>query len=229
MAEPTFGWPLLHSELPPKALKPLATHIYNVAGLSDVNEGHLIQRLFASKLPWEWRITSQSYLGHEDRTSQEGKAYRVYLAAVAGELVIEGKTFAGSGGSDNRRLDAAFKGAATVAFKNACKWAGLTSQLFLDGRAMDHIYDSPEKNAPTNEPSEAGPPLGLTSTANSVEPQSPASPPWTGSVEKAKAAVKPLEAKGNCPVCGKTLRTRKSQYGEFIGCSGYPDCRYVQK
>jgi hypothetical protein len=88
----------------------------------------------------------------------------------------------------------------------------------------------PEKKVATIEPPEAGTaPLGHTSTANSVEPQSPASPPWTGSVEKAKAAVKPLEAKGTCPVCGKALRTRKSQYGDFIGCSGYPDCRYVQK
>ena len=28
-----------------------------------------------------------------------------------------------------------------------------------------------------------------------------------------------------CPDCGKPMRKRKSQTGEFWGCSGYPDCR----
>src|SRR6185437_4221752 len=133
---------LLHSKLPKAALKPLSESVYGVSGLTDVNEGHLIQRLFASEFGWEWKITSQSYLGFEDRTSQSGKTYRVYLASVAGELVIDGRSFAGSGGSDNRKLDAAFKGAATVAFKNACKLAGLTAELYLDGRAIDHIYET---------------------------------------------------------------------------------------
>jgi len=135
-------WQLLHSKLPKAALKPLSESVYGVSGLTDVNEGHLIQRLFASEFGWEWKITSQSYLGFEDRTSQSGKTYRVYLASVAGELVIDGRSFAGSGGSDNRKLDAAFKGAATVAFKNACKLAGLTAELYLDGRAIDHIYET---------------------------------------------------------------------------------------
>jgi restriction system protein len=28
-----------------------------------------------------------------------------------------------------------------------------------------------------------------------------------------------------CPECGKPMRKRKSQKGDFWGCSGYPDCR----
>lgn len=28
-----------------------------------------------------------------------------------------------------------------------------------------------------------------------------------------------------CPECGKPMRKRKSQTGEFWGCSGYPECR----
>lgn len=28
-----------------------------------------------------------------------------------------------------------------------------------------------------------------------------------------------------CPECGKPMRKRRSQKGEFWGCSGYPDCR----
>ncbi len=31
-----------------------------------------------------------------------------------------------------------------------------------------------------------------------------------------------------CPKCGKDLVLRKSIYGEFIGCSGYPKCRYTE-
>lgn len=141
MSETPAGWKLLHSALPSKAIKPLATAVYGVAGLSDVNEGYLIQRLFASGLTWDWRIVKQEYLGFEDRAVKD-KDYtqRYYLAAVHGELNIEGRMFHGSGASDNRRPDAAYKGAATVAFKNACKWAGMTAELFLDGRAIDHIY-----------------------------------------------------------------------------------------
>jgi len=32
-----------------------------------------------------------------------------------------------------------------------------------------------------------------------------------------------------CPNCGKPLVLRKSIYGSFIGCSGYPKCRYTEK
>jgi DNA topoisomerase-1 len=32
-----------------------------------------------------------------------------------------------------------------------------------------------------------------------------------------------------CPKCGKKLLLRSSMYGKFIGCSGYPACRYLEK
>ena len=32
-----------------------------------------------------------------------------------------------------------------------------------------------------------------------------------------------------CPECGKDLVVRKSKYGSFVGCSGYPDCKYIKK
>jgi restriction system protein len=31
-----------------------------------------------------------------------------------------------------------------------------------------------------------------------------------------------------CPWCGKQLVKRNSKFGEFIGCSGYPRCKYKQ-
>ncbi|HVX93249.1 MAG TPA: DNA topoisomerase, partial [Candidatus Dojkabacteria bacterium] len=40
----------------------------------------------------------------------------------------------------------------------------------------------------------------------------------------------PLMLKQTCPDCGKNLVERKSRWGKsFIGCSGYPDCTYIQK
>lgn len=29
-----------------------------------------------------------------------------------------------------------------------------------------------------------------------------------------------------CPKCGNPLILRKGQYGEFYGCSGYPQCKF---
>ena len=31
---------------------------------------------------------------------------------------------------------------------------------------------------------------------------------------------------GSCPVCGKDLRIVRGKYGTFIGCTGYPKCKY---
>jgi DNA topoisomerase-1 len=33
----------------------------------------------------------------------------------------------------------------------------------------------------------------------------------------------------NCPECGKPLQRKVGRYGPFVGCSGYPDCRYIKK
>jgi DNA topoisomerase I len=33
----------------------------------------------------------------------------------------------------------------------------------------------------------------------------------------------------DCPVCGKPLSLRRSMYGQFLGCSAYPTCRYIEK
>ncbi len=32
----------------------------------------------------------------------------------------------------------------------------------------------------------------------------------------------------DCPECGRELEVKWSKYGRFLGCSGYPDCRYTQ-
>jgi DNA topoisomerase-1 len=33
---------------------------------------------------------------------------------------------------------------------------------------------------------------------------------------------------GQCPDCGKPLAQRHSRRGSFVGCTGYPECRYIQ-
>ena len=32
-----------------------------------------------------------------------------------------------------------------------------------------------------------------------------------------------------CPECGKDLVIRKGKFGEFVSCSGYPECKYIKK
>jgi DNA topoisomerase-1 len=59
---------------------------------------------------------------------------------------------------------------------------------------------------------------------------------WNGflpTVETAKDAERvPLpepEAIGeDCPQCGKPLVKKRGRFGEFIACTGYPDCRYTR-
>ena len=41
--------------------------------------------------------------------------------------------------------------------------------------------------------------------------------------------IKYEETGETCPKCGKPLVIKKSRYGEFIACSGYPECDYIKK
>jgi len=42
-------------------------------------------------------------------------------------------------------------------------------------------------------------------------------------------AVKGTEVEGEvCPDCGKPLIEKWSKFGKFLGCSGYPDCKYIK-
>ncbi|MFA7422406.1 MAG: type I DNA topoisomerase [Acholeplasmataceae bacterium] len=50
-------------------------------------------------------------------------------------------------------------------------------------------------------------------------------------VEHAQKNMKKIPPKMTdelCPKCGKTLVIRKSRYGEFVACSGFPKCRYIK-
>jgi len=44
-----------------------------------------------------------------------------------------------------------------------------------------------------------------------------------------KAAEAPKLLEKNCPTCGKPLRVMRGRYGEFVACSGYPECKYIEQ
>jgi DNA topoisomerase-1 len=47
------------------------------------------------------------------------------------------------------------------------------------------------------------------------------------SPRKPRAEV-PISELGACPKCGKALVKRTSKRGEFLGCSGFPRCRFIK-
>ena len=44
-----------------------------------------------------------------------------------------------------------------------------------------------------------------------------------------KEVVAQRENAPDCPSCGKPMRQRKSQKGDFWGCSDYPTCRGIRQ
>jgi DNA topoisomerase-1 len=55
-------------------------------------------------------------------------------------------------------------------------------------------------------------------------PAAPGEPPAQAPVVRGKAAPTGL----TCPKCNKELVVRQGRLGEFLGCSGYPKCRFTQ-
>jgi len=39
--------------------------------------------------------------------------------------------------------------------------------------------------------------------------------------------IKEPEVIGQCPECGEDLLKRHGRYGEFVGCSGFPKCKFT--
>jgi DNA topoisomerase-1 len=55
--------------------------------------------------------------------------------------------------------------------------------------------------------------------------------PFNQDLETAKVkmqALKGAETEEKCPQCGKPLVVRFSKSGKFLGCSGYPECKYIK-
>lgn len=47
--------------------------------------------------------------------------------------------------------------------------------------------------------------------------------------DKTREKPEPEYAGENCEICGKPMVIKHSRYGEFMGCSGYPECKNTKK
>jgi DNA topoisomerase-1 len=47
-------------------------------------------------------------------------------------------------------------------------------------------------------------------------------------VELKRMPLKPVETDKKCPKCGKTLVIRSGRFGQFIACSGFPECKHTE-
>jgi len=56
--------------------------------------------------------------------------------------------------------------------------------------------------------------------------------PFAAALEAAKVNMKTIKKEEvleeKCPECGKQLMVRAGRYGDFIACSGFPECRYTR-
>jgi ssDNA-binding Zn-finger/Zn-ribbon topoisomerase 1 len=41
--------------------------------------------------------------------------------------------------------------------------------------------------------------------------------------------IGPITLERNCPNCNQPLVERRGRYGTFVGCSSYPECRFIEK
>lgn len=50
-------------------------------------------------------------------------------------------------------------------------------------------------------------------------------------LQRVKLSHQPEEIKLHkfCPNCGERMAFKQGKYGEFLGCTGYPDCRFTEK
>jgi DNA topoisomerase-1 len=55
-----------------------------------------------------------------------------------------------------------------------------------------------------------------------------AATPEGAATDGAPAPAGAAEDLGQCPECGKPLAHRHSRRGTFVGCTGYPECHYIQ-
>src|SRR6266571_1132370 len=154
------AWKFLRSEIPDGNHKrELPQSVYKVAGLTDVADWYLWQRLERSGLRWELADIKTTYMGTEQRTSLGGNSSTWYLFMAEGTLVINGRPFPGVGASENMRFDGALKGALTSLFKNCCKWAGLTMSVYKNGPLDDSLFNESD--------SSPGPAQSRSATTNS--------------------------------------------------------------
>jgi DNA topoisomerase-1 len=50
-----------------------------------------------------------------------------------------------------------------------------------------------------------------------------------GTTAGGEGAPTPVESDIPCPNCGKMLVEKRGRFGTFLGCPGYPECKYIHK
>ena len=63
--------------------------------------------------------------------------------------------------------------------------------------------------------------------AAQIEPSKEADKQHLKDIRSAREQKFDAIASGRCPRCGGTLVLRKGKYGQFYGCSNYPQCKYT--
>ncbi|HEX8707013.1 MAG TPA: type I DNA topoisomerase [Pyrinomonadaceae bacterium] len=66
--------------------------------------------------------------------------------------------------------------------------------------------------------------IAKTAGAGEAEAQSS-----TSAATAATAAAGGEEAAEECELCGKPMALKRGRFGQFLGCTGYPDCRNIRK
>ncbi|HEY0080032.1 MAG TPA: type I DNA topoisomerase [Pyrinomonadaceae bacterium] len=73
---------------------------------------------------------------------------------------------------------------------------------------------------------------GSSAGANAVEDGATGAPFKTGGATSGAgeaAAASGTEAEEECDLCGKPMALKRGRFGQFLGCTGYPDCRNIRK
>lgn len=73
-----------------------------------------------------------------------------------------------------------------------------------------------------------GPFLGCTGYPGCRYTRDAAAPPPPAGAQAAPAGQAPEAPDDKCPKCGKPLAAKQGSRGPFIGCTGYPKCRYTR-
>ena len=60
------------------------------------------------------------------------------------------------------------------------------------------------------------------------EPQPPGACDYAEPLEGEEQGPEIIEGE-MCPDCGKPLAKQRGRFGPFVGCTGYPDCKYIKK
>jgi DNA topoisomerase-1 len=50
-----------------------------------------------------------------------------------------------------------------------------------------------------------------------------------GNAASAETAVAEVEEPEPCELCGKPMQLKRGRFGQFLGCTGYPECRNIRK